>query len=83
MREGLIRGAQWRAGAYTDGYLYAALRRDSPRHEIAAAASVLRKPRAGAAAGAWGAQRRPQVSRLSNALRALSVRILLAEADRT
>jgi RimJ/RimL family protein N-acetyltransferase len=28
MREGLIRGAQWRAGAYRDGYLYAMLRRD-------------------------------------------------------
>jgi RimJ/RimL family protein N-acetyltransferase len=27
-REGLIRGAQWRAGAYRDGYLYAVLRID-------------------------------------------------------
>jgi RimJ/RimL family protein N-acetyltransferase len=25
-REGLVRGAQWRAGAYRDGYLYAILR---------------------------------------------------------
>ena len=28
MREGLIRGAQWRAGAYRDGYLFAILRHD-------------------------------------------------------
>jgi RimJ/RimL family protein N-acetyltransferase len=27
-REGLIRGAQWRHGAYRDGYLYAVLRGD-------------------------------------------------------
>jgi RimJ/RimL family protein N-acetyltransferase len=27
-REGLVRGAQWRAGAYRDGYLYAILRGD-------------------------------------------------------
>jgi RimJ/RimL family protein N-acetyltransferase len=28
-REGLIRGAQWRDGAYRDGFLYAVLRGDS------------------------------------------------------
>ena len=27
-REGLIRGAQWRDGAYRDGYLYAIVRSD-------------------------------------------------------
>jgi RimJ/RimL family protein N-acetyltransferase len=27
-REGLIRGAQWRDGAYRDGYLYAITRQD-------------------------------------------------------
>jgi RimJ/RimL family protein N-acetyltransferase len=27
-QEGMIRGAQWRAGAYRDGYLYAVLRGD-------------------------------------------------------
>ncbi len=27
-REGLVRGAQWRAGRYRDGYLYAVLRDD-------------------------------------------------------
>ena len=27
-REGLIRGAQWRAGTFHDGYLYAVLRGD-------------------------------------------------------
>jgi RimJ/RimL family protein N-acetyltransferase len=27
-REGLVRGAQWRSGAYRDGYLYAILRGD-------------------------------------------------------
>jgi RimJ/RimL family protein N-acetyltransferase len=30
-REGLVRGAQWRAGAYRDGYLYAILRGDIDR----------------------------------------------------
>lgn len=29
-REGLIRGAQWRAGDYRDGYLYAVTRPDMP-----------------------------------------------------
>jgi RimJ/RimL family protein N-acetyltransferase len=28
--EGLIRGAQWRDGAYRDGYLYAITRPDKP-----------------------------------------------------
>ena len=27
-REGIIRGAQWRDGAYRDGYLYSILRSD-------------------------------------------------------
>jgi RimJ/RimL family protein N-acetyltransferase len=31
IREGLIRGAQWRDGAYHDGYLYALLRHDLAR----------------------------------------------------
>lgn len=30
VREGLIRGAQWRDGAYRDGYLYAVLRDELP-----------------------------------------------------
>ena len=29
-REGLMRGAQWRDGAYRDGYLYAIIRQDVP-----------------------------------------------------
>ena len=31
-REGLIRGAQWRDGAYRDGYLYAITRQDRTNH---------------------------------------------------
>ncbi len=30
-REGIIRGAQWRDGAFRDGLLYARLREDVPR----------------------------------------------------
>ncbi len=36
-REGLTRGAQWRDGAYRDGYLYSILRSDwERRHEVEA-----------------------------------------------
>jgi RimJ/RimL family protein N-acetyltransferase len=31
-KEGLLRGAQWRDGAYHDGYLYAILRDGAPEH---------------------------------------------------
>jgi len=34
-REGLVRGAQWRAGAYRDGYLYAILRGDITTDSVA------------------------------------------------
>ncbi len=34
-REGLIRGAQWRDGAYRDGYLYAIVRSDIATHGAA------------------------------------------------
>lgn len=34
-REGLVRGAQWRAGAYRDGYLYAILRGDVATEGVA------------------------------------------------
>ena len=33
-REGLVRGAQWRAGAYRDGYLYAILRGDITTNRV-------------------------------------------------
>jgi len=38
-REGLIRGAQWRDGAYRDGYLYAIVRSDVAAHGDAPANS--------------------------------------------
>jgi RimJ/RimL family protein N-acetyltransferase len=34
-REGLVRAAQWRAGAYQDGYLYAIVRDDIAREGVA------------------------------------------------
>jgi len=34
-REGLVRGAQWRAGAYRDGYLYAIVRGDIAADRVA------------------------------------------------
>jgi RimJ/RimL family protein N-acetyltransferase len=39
-REGLIRGAQWRDGAYHDGYLYAILRGDRRPPAVAASHAV-------------------------------------------